>query len=52
MKKYCTSGQVTDDNKIKRMRIAYWINRVANTHSEFVEKTKQGVVIKFFMIHK
>jgi len=36
MEKYCTAGQATDDNKIRCMRIACWIARVANTRSEFV----------------
>jgi hypothetical protein len=34
--KYSTAGQTTDSNTTRRMRIAYWIHRVANTHSEYV----------------
>jgi len=36
MEKYCTAGQTTDDNKIRRMRIACCITVVAKTHSELV----------------
>jgi hypothetical protein len=34
--KYCTAGQVTDDDIILRMRIAWWIPKATNTHSEHV----------------
>ena len=30
------SRQATDDNIIRRMRIAYWIPKATNTHSEYV----------------
>ena len=36
MEKYCPTRQVTDDNIIRRMRIACWIPNVTNTHSEYV----------------
>ena len=36
MEKYCTPGQATDDNRIRRMRIACWIPKATNTHSEYV----------------
>ena len=36
MQKYCTDGQVTDDNIIRRMRTAYWITKATNTQSEYV----------------
>jgi hypothetical protein len=35
-KTYGRSGQATDDNIIWRMRIACWITKAANTHSEYV----------------
>ena len=34
--KYCRSRLATDDNKIRRMRIACWIPKATNTHSEYV----------------
>ena len=34
--KYGRSGQVTDDNIIRRMRIAWRITKATNTHSEYV----------------
>jgi hypothetical protein len=27
-------GQATDDNIVRRMRIAYWIPEATNTHTE------------------
>jgi hypothetical protein len=36
VEKYGTAGQATDDNIIRRMRFAYWINKATDTHSEFV----------------
>jgi hypothetical protein len=36
MQKYGTTGQATDDNIIWRMRIAFWVNKIAETHSEYV----------------
>jgi len=36
VEKYCTAGQVTDDNTIWRMRIACWITKATNTQSEYV----------------
>ena len=35
-KKYCTARQSTDDNTIRRMRIACWITKATDTHSEYV----------------
>jgi hypothetical protein len=35
-KKYCTAGQATDDNIIRRMRIACWIRTATNIKSEYV----------------
>ena len=40
MDKYCTAGQATDDNIIRRMRIACWITKATDTHSEYVIKGK------------
>jgi hypothetical protein len=34
--KYCRVGQVTDDNTIRRMRIAWRIPKATNTNSEHV----------------
>jgi hypothetical protein len=34
--KYSRYGQLTDDNKIRRMRIACWIPVAIDTHSEYV----------------
>ena len=30
------AGEATDDNIIRRMRIAYWIPKATNTHSQYV----------------
>ena len=35
-KKFCTAGQATDDNIIRRMRIVRWITKVTDTHWEYV----------------
>jgi hypothetical protein len=34
--KYGTVRQATDDNKMRRMRIACWVNTATSTHWEFV----------------
>jgi hypothetical protein len=34
VEKYGTAGEGTDDNKIRRMRFACWINEVTDSHSE------------------
>jgi hypothetical protein len=31
VEKYCTAGQATDDNIIRRMRLAYWIAKATDT---------------------
>ena len=36
VKKYCTAGQVTDGNIIRRMPIACWIPKARNTHPDCV----------------
>jgi hypothetical protein len=36
MEEYCTAGQATDDNVIRRMSIACSIINATNTHSEYV----------------
>jgi hypothetical protein len=36
VEKYGTAGQTTDDNIIRRMRFACWINKATATHSEYV----------------
>jgi hypothetical protein len=36
VEKYGTSRQVTDDSVIRRMRIACWIIKATDTHSEYV----------------
>ena len=36
MEKYCRAEQATDDNIIRRMRIARWIPKATNIHSEYV----------------
>jgi hypothetical protein len=36
VEKYCKAGQATDDNIIRRMRIACRILKATNTHSEYV----------------
>jgi hypothetical protein len=33
---YCTAEQATNDNIIRRMRIARWIIKATNTHPDFV----------------
>ena len=35
MKKYCTAWHATDDNITWHMRIACWITKATNTHSEY-----------------
>jgi hypothetical protein len=34
VEKYCTAGHATDDNMAQR--IAWWITKATDTHSEFV----------------
>ena len=34
--KYCTSEQATDNNTVRRMPFACWINKAADIHSEYV----------------
>jgi len=34
MEKYGTAGQSTDDNTTRRMRIACWITKATNKHSQ------------------
>jgi len=36
MEKYGRAGQATDDTIIRCIRIACWINKATNTHSEYV----------------
>jgi hypothetical protein len=36
VEKYSRAGQDTDDKIIRRMRIACWIPKATNTHSEYV----------------
>ena len=36
VEKYDTAGQITDDNTIRRMRFACWINKAINTNTEHV----------------
>ena len=36
MERYCTVRQTTDENIIRRMRFAWWLNEAADTHSEYV----------------
>jgi hypothetical protein len=35
-KKYGGIGKATDDNIIRRMRVACWITKATGTHSEYV----------------
>jgi len=39
MEKYCRIGNATEDNIIQRMRLACWITKARNTHSEYVIRT-------------
>jgi hypothetical protein len=39
VEKYSTARQATDDNIIRRMRIACRITKAADTHSEYVTVT-------------
>ena len=34
--KYSTARQATDDNILRRMRFARWVNKITYTHSEYV----------------
>jgi hypothetical protein len=36
VEKYSRAGQATDNNKIRSVRFACWINKAKNTHSEYV----------------
>jgi hypothetical protein len=36
VEKYGTARQTTDDNIIRRMRIACWVTKATDTHSQFV----------------
>jgi len=36
VEKFCTGGQTTDENVIRRKRIARWIPKSTNTHSQYV----------------
>jgi hypothetical protein len=36
VKIYCTAGQATDDNIIRRMRVACWITKATDTHTKYV----------------
>jgi hypothetical protein len=36
VEKYGTARQVTDDNIIRRIRFAFWMNKATDTHSEYV----------------
>ena len=36
MEKYGTARQTTEDNIMRRICIACWINKAADTHSEYV----------------
>ena len=35
MEEYCTAGQAPDDNVTRRLRIACWVPKATNTHSEY-----------------
>ena len=35
MENYCSAGQATDDNILRRMRVACWVDKVTETHSEY-----------------
>ena len=37
VKSYCTARQATDDNIIRRMHFACWINKATGTHSKYVK---------------
>jgi len=39
VEKYCRAGQATGDSMIGRLRIACWIPKATNTHSEYVTLT-------------
>jgi len=36
VEKYCTAGQATDGHIIRRIRMACWVNKALNSHSEYV----------------
>jgi hypothetical protein len=36
VEKYCTAGQTTDNNINRRVRIACWITKAPDTHSDYV----------------
>ena len=36
MEKYCTTGLTTNNNIIQPIRLAFWITKTTNIHSEYV----------------
>ena len=36
LEKYCGAGEATDDSIMRRMRIACWIPKATNAHSQYV----------------
>ena len=36
MEKYATAGQATDDSIVRCIRVACWLNRATDLHSEYV----------------
>jgi hypothetical protein len=55
--KYGTARQATDDNIIRRMRIACWITKATDTHSEcirriaFAQQQRLGERASMLLIH-
>jgi len=36
VEEYFTAGETTDDNIMRRMRLAFWVIKATNTHLEYV----------------
>jgi len=37
VEKYCTAGQATDDNNMRRLRIAWWAPKAIKTHTQNIQ---------------
>ena len=39
VERYCRSGQATEDNITRRIHIACWLPKAANTQAEYIKRT-------------
>jgi len=52
LEKYCTVGQVTDDNIMRCMRIACCIPKATNTYSEYVTHFSTETMVARYIVRK